>query len=497
MSVSGEKRTSEGKPLPAPIEYRAVVNDSVDTAPDFTEPVSVIVDRIRQAIVDAREARLYDVFKKGLEQHHLANFAYPIHKQLWAPYRTTPDWEQVLEVWRQAEPLSIYIHVPFCVSRCKFCDYAVVPGTNEMQREEYVEALIREIELYAPALEGKQLAGFDLGGGTPTMLSAEQIGRIVAAVEKHCDFRKGIIRSIETTPKIAAAGLDKLRKIRKLGFSRISMGVQAVKSHSIEQLRQVGNSAVVVEQAVKNIREAGFDNLNLDLMYGFKSQGEDTLKATLDFAISQHPEVITLYRTHFKDTDIESHQSAVSLEYVNKLYDSAYQHLKEKGYQATYGQNTFSRNNGELGLSSYLENRSMKGVSYLGMGMGAQSKTPEGIAYNQGQKDKTLDSYYSSIREGKLPLQDYYQLPVEEQIAKAFAISLYSGVIRLDDLGKSFGIDLRYHFREEIDFVLKSGLMMLEDGILKVTKKGFKCINGIIPLFYSRAAQDDLQAQQP
>lgn len=437
--------------------------------------------------------RLDDLFRKGLENHHLANCAYPIRSDIFKEHRREPSNIQILEAWGYADRFSVYMHVPFCRSRCKFCDYTVIGNPSEGQVQDFIGCLLSEIEMYSPLLEkGESIAGFDVGGGTPTYLHTAQLGAITSAITRHVPKGGSFVQSIETTPAIAAAEPEKLAALHGMGYDRMSMGVQAVSKRVLEDLRQAGNGRSRIDRAVQNICAAGFKIVNLDLMYGFPNQDVGDWLATLQFTVDIAVTDITLYRCHFKDTMIEKHKGGVKLEHVAGLYDVAFDFLTANGYCAPYGQNTFSKNPDSMGLSSYLKERSLYGTPYLGLGLGAQSMYPGVLSYNCGKKDKKLDDYCRNVRSGKFPIQDFYMLPIEEMLAKSVAVSFYSGSIDLGALSRRYSVDVGGYFSKEIEYLQGKRMMESKDGVLRVTREGSRSLNGIIPLFYSEKSKSFL-----
>jgi len=340
-----------------------------------------------------------EVFAAGLAQHHIANTAYPInHSSTMRPYRAPRSAVQQLAVqaWAGVDRLGLYVHVPFCEQRCKYCEYAVLdPAQNELNQASYFDLLLREFELYARALDTgrKTLIGFDIGGGTPALADARQLERVLLAARRHFQLPAEVVISIETTPKIAAQELPKMQALYQLGIGRISMGVQTINPKLLEQVGRVHGVAATNRQAAANIRAAGFERFNLDLMYGFAGQSIASWQATLQHAISLQPEYITLYRMRYKGTRLAAQAGRVKLAEVIRLYNLAAQRLKAAGYAGTPGKNTFSRLAGDVGTSDYLTERVIHGTPYLGLGLAAQSLSPQTLAYNAGAAGKTLRPY--------------------------------------------------------------------------------------------------------
>ncbi|MBQ6846854.1 MAG: NUDIX domain-containing protein [Oscillospiraceae bacterium] len=436
------------------------------------------------------------VYETGLLYHHYANTAYPLTPKSFMQYKLKDDNEIrafVWEEWKDAKELSLYIHIPFCKTRCKFCEYVVLEGTDDSVENEYVELLLREMEMYSEILKGKKIVGYDLGGGTPTKLSVENLKKITEAVYSLFDVEEGTVFSVETTPLIAANEPEKIKAVYDMGYKRISMGVQTVSEKLLSELGRDGSKSIY-ERAVANIRKAGFESFNIDLMYGFLHQSETDFDNTLHYAIGLNPEHITLYRNRYKGTKLEYEAGGVSIYKAMYQYRIAYRVLTENGYMANVGKNTFSKVKNDYGTSDYLTKRVIKGTPYVGMGLGAQSFGMNYLAYNLGAAEKRMERYRKAINEGKLPFQDIYRLPQDETIAKMVSVAFYFAFVDMDAFYKRFGVDFREKFAEEVKFVLDNGLMEIKENRIYLTERGSDYINGIIPLFYSERSKKELES---
>ena len=142
------------------------------------------------------------VFEAGLRHHHIANTAYPIHHQTtMRPYRVPRKGvgATAMAAWQEIDTLSLYVHVPFCAARCKYCEYTVVDRSENEAEDAYFDALLREFDLYRERLDTprKRLVGFDIGGGTPSLVKAANIRRVVEAARSAFRFQPGVAISIE------------------------------------------------------------------------------------------------------------------------------------------------------------------------------------------------------------------------------------------------------------------------------------------------------------
>ena len=191
-----------------------------------------------------------EVIEAGLRNHHIANTAYPIaHDQTFGPYRVprARHAEVARAAWEGISELGLYVHVPFCETRCSFCEYTVV-GRAEAKDDSvraYGDAVLAELDLWDAAigLAGRTIGGLDVGGGTPSFVPASEIERFLTAIRARMELSADADISIETTPKIAAAEPDKLHAYRAMGIDRISMGIQVVQPDLLRILNRDENGS--------------------------------------------------------------------------------------------------------------------------------------------------------------------------------------------------------------------------------------------------------------
>lgn len=441
-------------------------------------------------------------FEAGLCNHHVSNTAYPIaHERTWRPYRVPRGETEsaAVRAWEGIEDLGLYAHVPFCETRCSFCEYTVTRRSEHASAEAYVDALLDELRLYDDALglANRRVQGLDIGGGTPSFLPAESIARLLEAVRARVRFAPGADISIETTPRIAAAEPEKLAAYRRLGIDRISMGIQVIQPDLLKVLNREANGAELHRAAVDHVRAAGFDRLNLDLMYGFRDQSLESWRATLAHAIALGPDYVTLYRMRYKLTRISHQAPDVTLEHVRPMAALAKTMLAEAGYAAPPGKTTYGRIPGDVGTSSYLARRVVEGMPYLGLGLGAQSFTHSTIAYNDGAAGKNLAPYLRSVASGRLPIQDLYDLPAVQMMGKMCSVSFYFGAIHLGAFREKFGVTLEEAFPEAVAFALREELMEYRGELLGLTPRGVDHKSGVHALFYAPSVQAYLVERDP
>ncbi|MBB6121986.1 radical SAM family heme chaperone HemW [Nocardiopsis algeriensis] len=200
------------------------------------------------------------------------------------------------------QPLGFYVHVPFCVTRCGYCDFNTYTaeelvsrdGTATASRETYADQAVAEIALADRVLAGDRppVSTVFVGGGTPTLLAAEDLGRILAAVRERFGLAEGAEITTEANPETVTP--DYLARLREAGFTRVSFGMQSARSHVLRILER-GHTPGRPEQCVAWARQAGFEHVNLDLIYGTPGEGDDDWRASLAAAVAAGPDHVSAY----------------------------------------------------------------------------------------------------------------------------------------------------------------------------------------------------------
>src|SRR4051794_29061615 len=191
-------------------------------------------------------------------------------------------------------PLGVYVHVPFCVTRCGYCDFNTYVGSDRAQRSGYVEAAIAEIALARRMLGGDAPAVGTVffGGGTPTLLAPGQLGAILRAVESRFGLERGAEVTTEANPEDVDAGA--LAALREAGFTRVSFGMQSAVSHVLRTLDR-RHSPERPAAAVAEARAAGFDHVSLDLIYGTPGETSEDWARSVAAALAAGPDHVSAY----------------------------------------------------------------------------------------------------------------------------------------------------------------------------------------------------------
>jgi oxygen-independent coproporphyrinogen-3 oxidase len=322
--------------------------------------------------------------------------------------------ERIEMLGKTDRPLSIYIHIPFCKTMCLFCGCSVILNRKPERQAAYLELLLREIEMIE--LEGREVTQLHLGGGTPTSLTEEEMERLMGALRRK--FRLTGEIAIEVDPRTAGTKLDALRR---LGFNRISFGVQDLDPHVQEAVRRRQSEAMTVE-TYERARKLGFEGINIDLIYGLPLQTPETFRRTAGRIIELRPDRISFF-SYAKVPWLKEHQKAIREEDLPsdaekfQIYVEARVAFMQAGYRPI-GMDHFALETDELFRGKLYRNFQgysvQKAEDLLGLGVTA-------IGFMQGaflQNVKTIEEYRARIERGLLPVYRGYVLKREDEIRR-------------------------------------------------------------------------------
>ena len=304
-------------------------------------------------------------------------------------------------------PLGIYIHIPFCRSKCEYCDFYSIPGKHEELCAEYTDALCRHIRETGALAPNHIVDTIYFGGGTPSYFGAEGLATILTAVRKHFDVASDAEITFEANPDSVTDQLR--RRLKAEGFNRASLGIQCDDDKILHALGRphTYRQAVI---AFQKLRKAGFDNISVDLMYGLPQQSEFTWRDTLTNVLSLHPEHVSCYGLKVEPgTPLYEYQDSIFLPtddtQVN-MYLAACDILQEHGYRQ-YEISNFARR----GKFSRHNMKYWTGGEYIGFGPNAASDFAGKYFTMVGD----LRAYIDGIRDGGQVVADVLEIPVRER----------------------------------------------------------------------------------
>lgn len=365
--------------------------------------------------------------------------------------------------------MNAYLHIPFCSSICSYCDFTSFAG-KESRVDDYVQALCAEIRLSPPK---GPLETVYFGGGTPSLLSPDQVGGVLETLRTKAGFAAEAEVSMEANPE--TADLGKWRGYRDQGVNRLSFGAQASQREILGRLGR-GHDWSAVERAVGLAREAGFDNLNLDLMFGLPGQRLPQFQESLRKALALQSDHLSLYALQVEEGTPLAQKVREGLvvpgeDEVADEYAWAQNFLAENGFEQ-YEVSNFAK----PGNACRHNWNVWRGMDYWGFGISAVG-TVKGVRMTHGED---LEEYLSSLKQGRLPEVQKEILPPATQKLEKIMLGLRTsqGVSQKELEDYSHTTEVVY--REKFKFYEGKGLLALTEGRYRPTKDGFFILNGIL-----------------
>lgn len=390
---------------------------------------------------------------------------------------------------------SLYVHVPFCVRKCAYCAFYSEVAEGDLVRR-YVAALIREMEITAADLQPRTIF---FGGGTPSLLSCRQWERIFDAMER-LDLLGAAEWTVECNP--ATVALDKARLMRSYGVSRMSMGVQSLDAALLDRLGRIHDREMVFK-SFDILRRAGFENLNLDLMFAIPGQTLEVWRQTLREVTAMGSEHLSSYEvTYEEDTALYEQLAAKRFALDEDLACAMYDELVERAEGAglrQYEVANFARGGREVGVASQaLDAESpeaavnlpawacrhnvnyWRGGSFYGLG-------PSATSYVRGRRTRNCANarlYCEQLEEGQRPIESSEELPPLGRAGEtaAFGLRMVAGW-PFAQFRRITGQDLREQWSHEMDQLVNQGWGRITPEGFQLTSRGLRFADAAAQLF--------------
>ncbi|MGB0449544.1 MAG: radical SAM family heme chaperone HemW [Porticoccaceae bacterium] len=373
-------------------------------------------------------------------------------------------------------PLSLYVHIPWCVRKCPYCDFNSHAAGPEIPEQAYIQRLIADLQQDQPLAQGRKLNSIFFGGGTPSLFSAAGIGEIVSAAERIIGFNEAIEITLEANP--GTFEQEKFSGFRSAGINRLSIGIQSFNSAHLEKLGRIhsGDQAL---SAIKTARQAGFENFNLDLMHGLSGQSLAEARADIQQAIDQGANHISWYQLTI-EPNTEFYSRPPQLPEDDILAD-----IQQMG-MALLDQHGY----GQYEVSAFAQpgQRSQHNINYwqfgdyLGIGAGAHGKItlPQKQQIIRSNKTRQPDNYLSSDIQ---TLARHKPIPSEE-LAMEFMMNglrLREGV-PADYFSQRTGLQ-GSSIEQQVQKLQSQGLLELDSQQFRATPLGYQFLNSLLQGF--------------
>lgn len=353
---------------------------------------------------------------------------------------------------------SLYIHIPFCRRKCRYCSFAVF-----VSQEKWIEPYLTALEKEAAAHRGESLRTVYIGGGTPSLLDSRHIQRLSKIIRQNFDVSSAVEWSLEVNPEDVDAA--RLAAVAEAGFKRISLGVQSFEEKYLKAFGRCHNAAKALE-AFWNLRKAGFLNINLDLLFGFPGQTEDEFHRDLESLLSLKSEHVSLYSLTIEPMSRFYAQQikGLGMEKQAAYYETITTRLEAAGLRQ-YEVSNFARS----GFESLHNLNYWQGGNYIGLGVAAHS-------HNEGRRSwnvSDLKRYLKDVTAKGSALDGEETLTAQQRFREAlvFGLRMNSGV-SLVSLEQKFGVRCDDELKARIQNLTDGALLKEEKGLIQATSRG-------------------------
>lgn len=374
--------------------------------------------------------------------------------------------------------LGLYLHFPFCISKCPYCDFNSYQLKEEKQISSYISALYQEITAYSQKLKKSNIKTIYLGGGTPTILTGIQISNIL----EFCKDKFTVDKNAEITIEANPGTLDgeKLKLLIESGINRLSLGAQSFNDLFLKKLGRIHNTQDITDSYYL-AREIGFGNINIDIMFALPDQTTEDLQVTLKKAVSLKPDHLSLYNLTIKrGTEYYKKHKRGELKLPTEdeefeMYNWVINFLEESGFEHYEIANFARPNKRSMHNLIYWQNK-----PYLGIGAGAYSFI-KGYRYMNYENPVI---YINEIMSGTLPVDNGEKLSLRKRMIETIILGLRTkDGVSYKKYKKRFRVNLDDTFSKQIDKLVNLGLLQKDNYRIKLTRKGVFLANTVFREF--------------
>ena len=403
------------------------------------------------------------------------------------------------------QPLSIYVHIPFCESLCFFCACNKIVTKHHERSAEYLRYLNREIDLHIEHLgAGQTISQLHLGGGSPTFFSDEELAELMSMLKRNFVFAPGGEYSIEVDPR--TVNEQRLKHLADLGFNRLSFGVQDFDPEVQKAVHRI-QPAEQVFSLVEAARRYQFESVNVDLIYGLPMQTPESFKRTLAQVVELRPNRIALYGyahlpERFKpQRRISEYELPAAADKITML-GSALKAFIDAGY-VYVGMDHFALPDDDLAIAKRQGrlHRNFQGYStqpdcdLISLGVSAIGRV--GATYSQNAK--TIEEYYDHLNHGRFPVVRGLALSRDDIVRRAVIMAIMcQGALEYEAIELAYMLDFKSYFADEMEALKaleKTDMLVLEEDGLQVTDTGWFFVRAVAMVFDKHLQTDRNRAR--
>ncbi|HEY0729625.1 MAG TPA: coproporphyrinogen-III oxidase family protein [Pyrinomonadaceae bacterium] len=408
---------------------------------------------------------------------------YPPFSQ-WKPELVSEAIDALAQPPRVADPLGLYLHIPFCRKRCLFCYFKVYTDKKASEIEVYLDALIKENELYSrtAAFQGRQLRFAYFGGGTPSYISDKQLRYLVEGLNRHVSWANAEEVTFECEP--GTLNKNKLQTLKEIGVTRLSLGIE----HFDDEILAANGRAHLspeIYRAYEWAREVDFPQINVDLIAGMIGETEDKWREAVRRALELQPDSLTIYQMELP------YNTVISQDILKKGMQSPIADWATKRRWLNYAFEEFLAHGYEIAGSDIVATKKKTcrfiyrdalwhGGDMIGLGVSSFSHFG-GVNF---QNAHNFEEYVRIINEDRLPIYRAVSLTPKQRLIREMVLQLKAGKLDIGYFQQKYGIDIWSEFRPVYEDLSAKELLERANGNVELTRRGLLEVDHFLPEFF-------------
>lgn len=375
--------------------------------------------------------------------------------------------------------ISIYIHIPFCVSKCAYCDFVSYKPSSEKIVDAYMSDLIEEIIMYEDVLRASEIKTIYFGGGTPSSIDSKWIIRVIQALKDRSPFAMDCEITLEVNP--GTLTLEKINDYLSAGINRVSMGLQTSNDTLLKSIGRIHSSNDFIT-TYNALRDAGFKNISLDLMFGLPGQTLEDIRRSIALIHRLQPEHVSAYGLKLEEgTPMYEAYNNGRITLVDEAVEREMYHIIDRELNA---QNINAYELSNFAKPGYESKHNLvywKNQPYLGLGVSAHSKL-NGVRFGNSM---TLKDYQERITRGEKPIETKEVIDQEDDCFETIMLGLRLNVgINVLEINEKYSIHFMEKYKGVIKTLVDDSLVKIEGDTIKLTPLGRDLANRVFLAFY-------------
>lgn len=381
-------------------------------------------------------------------------------------------------------PLGLYIHIPFCRKRCKFCYFRVYTNQNAKAIEDYVQSLVAEVGMLAErqGTQNRKLKFVYFGGGTPSYLSAKQLRSLRERMSEYISWDDAEEVTFECEP--GTLSLDKVKTLKDIGVTRVSLGIENFDDKILEENGRAHLSPEVMK-AYGWLKDVGFPQINVDLIAGMVGETDENWASCVEKAIAMEPDNITIYQMELpfntvyskEMSDLQIASPVASWPTKRRWVSEAIDTMAKSGYQPCSG-NEFIRNP-DKDAFVYRDNV-WRGCDLMAVGVSSFGHF-QGVHYQNLDK---IEDYMETVNKGELPINRALTPTPHQTLIRELVLQMKEGRVSKLPFLEKFGVDILEQFKTPLANQQAAGYLNVEGDDIVLTRKGLLQADSLLPEYF-------------